>query len=210
MKILQDIKLYSTKWITLWTRKYTHRDHESEYFVASRNSESLAPYPPEKPSAVIIATVYKDPMFSKNLLLLTSEFRVPVGGRELSFPAGLVDTKDLEGKTTREAAISAATRELFEETGLKLTKIIDVSPILFSSAGFTDESVVIVTCEAQGHLCTEKQEQNEDILFRPLTQSEAVSLLEGKFNVCSEPVTEPISKVCYPYLKMFAKYGEIF
>lgn len=212
MKILQDIKLYSTKWITLWTRKYTHRDHESEYFVASRNSEALAPYPPEKPSAVIIAAVYKDDVYlsKKPFLLLTSEFRVPVGGRELSFPAGLIDEKDFEGNSIRETAITAATRELFEETGLTLSKVIDVSDILFSSAGFTDESVVIVTCEAQGHLCTEKQEQNEDILFRPLTQSEAVSLLEGKFNVCSEPVTEPISKVCYPYLKMFAKYGEIF
>ncbi len=206
MKILQDIKLYSTKWITLWNRKYTHRDHESEYFVASRNSEALAPYPPEKPSAVIIATVYKDPMFSANLLLLTSEFRVPVGGRELSFPAGLVDSKDLEGKTTREAAISAATRELFEETGLTLTKIIDVSPVLFSSAGFTDESVIIVSGEAEGDLSSSHQEKNEDIKFRALKQSEAQEILEGK----SGFHTEPISKACYPYLKMFAKYGEIF
>ena len=206
MKILEDVKLYSTRWITLWTRFYEHRNHKAEYFVASRNNDALALYPPEKPSAVIIATIYKDPMFSKPLLLLTSEFRLPVGGRELGFPAGLVDTKDLEGKTIKEAAISAATRELFEETGLKLTKIIDVSPILFSSAGFTDESVIIVSGEATGDLSSLNQEKNEDIIHRPLTQNDVRSLLEGKLEFCPEP----ISKACYPYLKMFAKYGEIF
>ena len=73
-------------------------------------------------------------------LLLTKEFRYPVGRYLLSPPAGLIDAADRE---TENAVVSAAKREIEEETGLRVKdtdRIFTVNPLCFSSPGMTDES----------------------------------------------------------------------
>ena len=73
-------------------------------------------------------------------LLLTKEFRYPVGQFLLSPPAGLIDQEDRE---TESPVISAAKREIEEETGLAVKEtdlIYVVNPLCFSSPGMTDES----------------------------------------------------------------------
>jgi ADP-ribose pyrophosphatase len=77
-------------------------------------------------------------------LLLTREFRYPAGQFLLSVPAGLIDPEDAEGESP---AVSAAMREIHEETGLAITdkdRITLVNPLVFSSPGFTDESNALV------------------------------------------------------------------
>ena len=86
-------------------------------------------------------------------LLLSKEYRYPAGQFLLNPPAGLLDPEDIDAgqenlstadaDASREAAVlSAARREIQEETGLIVqdTDILYVfNPLLFSSPGMTDE-----------------------------------------------------------------------
>ena len=81
-------------------------------------------------------------------LLLTKEFRYPVGQFLLSPPAGLMDPSD-KGEPVPQLA--TARREIKEETGLELKstdRIFVVNPLAFSSPGMTDESNSIVCAVA--------------------------------------------------------------
>lgn len=94
--------------------------------------------PPGAPDAVVIAPFHT----GLRRLVLTREYRLPLGGFEIGFPAGLVEPA--------ETVEEAARRELREETGLEVLRFTAKSPLLFSSAGMTDESVVVIGAECAG------------------------------------------------------------
>jgi len=76
-------------------------------------------------------------------LLLVEQYREPIAQSTIELPAGLVGDED-DGQG--ESALSAAARELEEETGWKagqLTEIIRCP----SSAGLSDEEVIFVAAE---------------------------------------------------------------
>ena len=78
------------------------------------------------------------------VLLLTREFRYPVGRYVLSVPAGLIDPED-EGNESPQLA--AAAREIQEETGIVIfgtDSLKLVNPLVFSTPGMTDESNALV------------------------------------------------------------------
>ena len=77
-------------------------------------------------------------------LLLTYEYRYPAGHFLLSPPAGLLDAED---EKSDNPILSAAAREIKEETGLTITEkdsLSIINPLLFSSPGMTDESNALV------------------------------------------------------------------
>ena len=83
-------------------------------------------------------------MFEEPRLLLNREYRYPTGQYLLSVPAGLLDPED---KIYPDAAIRAAKRELFEETGIAFGQGDEarlVNPFVFSTPGLTDESNALV------------------------------------------------------------------
>jgi ADP-ribose pyrophosphatase len=129
---------------------------------ATRNPNNI---PNRKPNAVYICAVVDEK------LLLISEYRKPLQCREWATPAGLIDA----GETVREAA----TRELFEETGLKVTRFDEDSPVMSSSAGCTDELGQVVYCFAEGTISKDYLEAGEDIEARLFTISEVQSLLKS-------------------------------
>jgi ADP-ribose pyrophosphatase len=92
----------------------------------------------DQPDAVVIVPFHK----AKDKLVITREYRVPLNDYEYGFPAGLID----EGESVEQAA----RRELREETGLNLSRLIKISPPIYSSAGMTDESVAMVYVECEG------------------------------------------------------------
>lgn len=74
-------------------------------------------------------------------LVLVEQHRPPLGGPVIELPAGLIgDAPDRDG----ESMIEAAQRELLEETGFVSDRWSDVSIPVASSAGLTDEVVVMV------------------------------------------------------------------
>ena len=90
---------------------------------------------PNCTGAVIVVAVTKT-----NKLLLTEQYRIPVGKPVIEFPAGLVG--DRAGQEA-EALEVAAIRELLEETGYEAEQILPLAggP---TSAGLTSELVWLV------------------------------------------------------------------
>lgn len=176
--------------------RYNNNGKEASYYFISRGDNSVIATPDTKrPDAVVIvAFVMKD---GERHLLLTKEYRMPIGGYELSFPAGLID--DSDGDITT-AAQKAAERECREETGMDFI-VKEVSPLLYSSAGLTDESIVLVFGEATGTISDEGLEHTEDITAH-LYNLEAIRQL-----VANPDPKVALSKVAYPFLWSFAKYG---
>ena len=119
------------------------------------------------PDAVVIIPFYK----KKDKLVIIKEFRVPLGGYQYGFPAGLVD----KGETIQQTCI----RELKEETGLSVTRIIKSSPPVFSSSGISDESVSMIYVECDGTPSNKGNEGSEDITTIFVTQAEASELCKN-------------------------------
>lgn len=96
-----------------------------------------------KPDAVTCFVIINTPGKGAELLL-TYEYRYPVGRFLLSPPAGLIDEAD---RNREDAVLVTAAREIKEETGLVLRdtdRLFTVSPLVFSSPGLTDENNALV------------------------------------------------------------------
>jgi len=74
------------------------------------------------------------PVTADGRLILIEQYRVPVAGRVIEFPAGLVGD-DSAG----EPAVKAARRELLEETGYEASEFNEL-PTVTTSAGMTSET----------------------------------------------------------------------
>lgn len=173
-----------TRWLNLHNVQYANVGGVGHWTFASRKANP-APGQPLVADAVVIIPLLKDGDQTK--LVTIKEFRIPLGFYEHGFPAGLYDHN--------ETAEEVARRELREETGLELTKVLHVSPPAVSSAGLSDESVVYVVCECTGEPNTDGNEGTEDIQVNILDTQGIANLLAAG---------EPISAKAYPFLLMFA------
>ena len=143
-------KLYETRFLNLYDLQYAEGKH---YFEASRReAEDLVVRKPAQeaasmlPDAVTIAVVLHLPG-NKTRLLMTYEYRYPIGQFLLSPVAGLLDPED---KSDTDPLVSAAIREIQEETGLHVKdtdKVCVLNPCAFSSPGMTDESNAFLCAE---------------------------------------------------------------
>ena len=138
--------IHQGKWLKFCEREITDADGNTKIweYVTRRNTTGA--------SCVVATTGGDDPR-----LILVKQFRPPVDSSVIEFPAGLIDSS--------ESASDAALRELEEETGYT-GKVLDVGPVVYSSPGLTDESMVWVTVEITG-----RKEQ------RP-TADEAIEVIE--------------------------------
>ena len=133
--------IFDSRFIRLADLRYNGTMH---YYSVSRKPLGQVPLLSEEefkemyPDAVTCIVIIKTPD-AEPRLLLTKEFRYPIGQFLLSPPAGLLDKADLESEN---AVLSAAKREIEEETGLVLKdsdRLYKVNPLCFSSPGMTDE-----------------------------------------------------------------------
>lgn len=104
-----------------------------------------------------------------NKILMIKEKRIPLNDFEYGFPAGLIDGN--------ESIEIAANRELIEETGYKIDKVLRVSPFVYNSAGLTNESISIMFAEVS-KFSEPKLESTEEIQTLALYKQEIQSLLE--------------------------------
>ena len=101
------------------------------------------------PDAVTLVVILEDGE-KGDRILLSEEYRYPVGQFLLSPPAGLMDPGDREKP---EPLFETARRELLEETGLEVREGDEMrvlSPLMFSSPGMTDESNALVLVVLHG------------------------------------------------------------
>jgi ADP-ribose diphosphatase len=153
MKIVDSTVLNKSKFVTLAAVTYLdNRGNTKQWHMVSRDEQpkcitGLTQYPD---AAIIVPYHHRE-----GKLVVIKEFRVPVGGCQYGFPAGLLDPG--------ENLADAAGRELHEETGLDLVRIYRYSPAIFSSAGITDESIAVVFAEVEGTPSIRRNEDSEDI-----------------------------------------------
>lgn len=110
-------------------------------------------------SAVMIAAMHGEK------LVLIREFRVPLNSYIWGLPAGLVET--------HESAEETGIREIMEETGLTLKRII--RPSIFdtrTSPGITNERLTMMFAEVEGAPTNIHVEDSEDIEVHLLDRKE--------------------------------------
>jgi ADP-ribose pyrophosphatase len=149
--------LSDAEWLRLFRLHYrTKSRKERSWVMATRLAAPRCTTGQfEKPDAVVIAAYH----VGRAEIVVTREYRVALGDFEYGFPAGLVD----EGETVAEAT----RRELKEETGLEVVRFLNQSPPLYSTAGITDESMVMVYLECDGQPSAEANHDSEiiEVLF---------------------------------------------
>ena len=168
MEIKKADKLTDLKWLNLFDVAYVDKNgHSKSWQLATRAREPKCVTGRfTKPDAVVIVPFHTP----ENKIVITKEYRVPLADYEYGFPAGLVD----DGESIEQAA----RRELKEETGLTLTRVISISPPIYSSAGMTDESVAMVYIECSGKPSTALNTASEAIEVELISRSQASRLCE--------------------------------
>ncbi len=134
------------------------------------------------PDAVSCVVILKQ-KGEEDRLLLNYEYRYPAGRFVLSVPAGLLDPED---KDAKDPLITAAKREIKEETGLDIRdtdKISVMNQFLFSTPGMTDESnglVCAVIKDADISSLNQNGAVGTEVFdgFELLTKDEAARLLK--------------------------------
>jgi len=183
-------KLTQERFVNLFSTKVCTEKGSGSWIFASRKNEPGASSQ-QADAAIVVAVMQRA---GGAHLVMTREFRAPLGAYELSLPSGLIDVG--------ESATDAAIRELNEETGLTLARVVHVSPPLASSAGLTDETVALVYGEASGTISREHQTEHEDIEVRLASIADLRKLLGPE-------QSEIISSRLYPILVGYVGAGAI-
>jgi ADP-ribose pyrophosphatase len=183
-------KLTDGRWLNLFEVDYIGtKGKPGKWQFASRN-QNPKPGSPVKSNAVIIIPILKTD--GGNKLVTIKEYRIPLGQYEYAVPAGLYDPNEVMETTVR--------RELKEETGLDVTRILVSSPPVVSSAGLSDEAVNYVFVECTGEVSNAGNEGTEDITVEVMDINEVIKL--RKSNVL-------MSSKLWPILLMFEMFGKI-
>ena len=179
--------LLDKRFIRVFDLQYAEGKH---YFDATRRTKenlvavkSEAEFQQMLPDAVTCLVVLQVPG-EPDRLLLSYEYRYPAGQFLLGPPAGLIDERDL---SETSPVLSAAKREIFEETGIEIKdtdRLFIVNEFLFSTPGMTDEANAIagavVTLPDLSQLTQEHAEGGECFDgFRLLTKEEAEVILKN-------------------------------
>ena len=167
IEIKESKKLTDEKWLNLFDVNYVAKTGvERSWQLATRQKEPkcmTGRY--DRPDAVVIVAFHK----VEDKMVIAREYRVPLNDYEYGFPAGLID----DGETVEQAT----RRELKEETGLTVCRIIKRSPPIYSSAGMTDESVSMVYVECEGRPSAKANTESERIETLFVSPDEALHLL---------------------------------
>lgn len=167
MKIKDSRKLTAERWLNLFDVSYVAKNGaQKSWQLASRRKEPkcvTGAY--SRPDAVVIVPFHTE----HRKLVICREYRIPLNDYEFGFPAGLVEYG--------ESVEQAACRELVEETGLTVSRIIKRSPPVYSSAGMTDESVAMVYVECKGKPSTRANTDSELIEILLVSPGEASDLI---------------------------------
>lgn len=107
--------------------------------------------------------------FQGEKMMLLREFRLSINKEIFNLCAGMLE----EGETIEQCI----ERELYEETGLHIKKVLSILPPSFSAVGFSDTKTYIAFVEAEG-VFEDHTSDNEEISARFYTREEVKNLLE--------------------------------
>ena len=145
--------------------------HEGRFInLVERNGWEYASRTGRHDVAIIVA------MTPDDKLILTEQFRIPVGAPCIELPAGLVG--DIPGQED-EDLLTGANRELEEETGYRADamEILCAGPV---SAGMTSETVHFVWAGTVARVGPGGGDETEDIIVHEVAIDELSPWLDSK------------------------------
>lgn len=176
-------KVHEGKFITRYDVDYvTAEGHSKTYEIISRSKDiqTLEQLQNKQPNAVVMILTDE----SGERILVNREYRMAMAQWIYNFPAGLIDP----GEKPEESA----KRELWEETGLALTRIDDVLDNSYSAVGFANERNVCVFGRATGEF-RKSTSDVEEIIPGWYTREEMRLLLR------TEPFAARTQAYCYAW-----------
>ncbi|HBA69106.1 MAG TPA: NUDIX domain-containing protein [Lachnospiraceae bacterium] len=185
MKLIKMEKVKDGRYLKNYELTYVNKaGHEKKYEIVSRKELSGVEDIGKKVSGLSIAAVN-----GKKLLLL-KEFRMGVNKTVYNLCAGM-----LEKDETLEECVS---RELYEETGLSVKRIIDILPASYAAVAISDTKTHIVFVEAEGEF-SDHTSENEWIEAGFYSREEVAALLKtAEFSSRAQMIAYFFSKNCFP------------
>jgi len=181
-------KVTACPWLNLYEVSYKREGMAGTWITCSRKEHPIQAA--DQADAVVIVPILATE--SGNRLVVIREFRVPIWDYEYSFPAGLIEPDHSLKDMIR--------KELGEETGLTLKTVRHISPLLYTSAGFTDEAVHMALVEVEGTPSNTHLEEHEDIEVVLMDVTDIRALLASKNKIAAK---------AWGLLYHFAVLGEI-
>lgn len=165
MKLLNLKKVHDGHFLKKYEIEYLNKKgKEKTYEIVSRSELTDFSQLGQNPSGVsIFATC-------GNQMLLLKEFRIGAGKEIYNLCAGNIDP----GETIEECI----SRELFEETGLRVKQIYKILPPSFAAVGLSDITNYVAFVEAEGEL-SDHTSDNEEIHPSFYNKSEIETLVNS-------------------------------
>lgn len=164
MKLLKFEKVRDSRYLKNYELTYLNRaGREKKYEIVSRRDLKDETELGTNPSGVSIVAYQGDKM------LLLHEFRMGVNRSIYNLCAGM-----LEANETIEECIA---RELYEETGLKVSRIIDILHPSYAAVAISDTTTYIAFIEAEGEIESHAS-NNEEIDAKFYTKDQIKAMLE--------------------------------
>lgn len=192
MTIIDIIKKWKGKYLTAYSLVYESDSGEKKIYEMvsrDRNVQNISDLDRHVDAVVMI-------IHNKcgDKLLLTKEYRMTVGKNLFGFPSGLIE----DG----ESISQCAKRELKEETGLDLEKIVTQLPKSYSAIGLCNEKSVCIIGKANGTI-KGINTINEKIAARWYNKQEVKEIL------MTGDMSARAQMYCYMWLKIIDMEEEI-
>lgn len=190
MELLGIEKIASGAYLNYYNLLYKNRVGKlKKYEIISRDKDiqDNKALSDSEPQAVVLMVLNKD----HTKILLNEEFRMAVNSYVYNMPAGIIEV----GESYQEAG----SRELEEETGLDLIRIIDILPPTFSAVGISNEKTVMIVCEAEGEFGGHP-EVDEEINPKWFTKDEIKEILKDVNHEKYHPMAARTQMFCYMWI----------
>lgn len=163
MKFLGMEKVRDGKYLKNYELSYENKAGKLKKFEIVSRKELSCPEDLGKRVSGVSIVAFRD-----DRMMLLKEFRLSINKEIFNLCAGMLE----EGETIEECIA----RELYEETGLSIKRMIAVLPPSFSAVGFSDTKTYIAFVEAEGAF-EDHTSDNEQIQARFYTRQEVKELL---------------------------------
>ena len=164
MKLIHMEKVRDGGYLKSYQLTYLNKaNREKKYEMVSRNDLASPEEIGNRTDGMSIVAFHEDK------LLLLKEFRMGVNRYIYNLCAGM--------KESGESIEACMERELYEETGLKISRIIDILPPSFSAVAISDVKTGIAFVEADGEFADHTSD-NEEIRAAFYSREEVKKLLQ--------------------------------